>query len=132
MNLEELNEEIKEDFSLSEQYLEEKLRQIPNVHNKYMRLYIKEKQKLNSLQSELRLLHREKYYWYKNDFEFTLTASQLEWHVSQDEEYNKKFFLCQRQEDLVDYLKDTVKKASQLSFDVKNLIEYKKLTMGAN
>lgn len=132
MDFNELTEMVKSDFELNEQHLQTKIREIPNLHNKYLRYFFKEKTKLITLENSLNLLFREKWYYYMNDFDYKVEKKHLTWHVESDPDYSKLLVQFNKQKHLVDFFEQTLKKCNTLSFDIKNLIDYKKFMVGEN
>ncbi len=130
MNWKELQENLDDDMNLDDVNLESKLLQIPNLHNKYMRFFFKEKSKLIKMQEEMRDLYRTLWYHYKNDHDFLLEKKEIVWHVESDDSYTKKLTQMRKQEHLVDFFERAVKKCNTLSFDIKNIVELKKFMAG--
>ena len=130
MDFDEFIQMVEDDFNLEMHNLETKLLKIPNLHSKYLKFFYKEKGKLIELERELRELYRKKWYFYKDEYEYKLELKHIEWHIESDEEYSPLLFKFNKQKQRVDFFESLVKKSNTLSFDIKNLIEYKKFLSG--
>jgi len=130
MNFKELNKTIESDFDLNPHTLETKLREIPKLHNKYLKIWFKEKNKLLLLEKELKSLYRKKWYYYHDDYSYNLDKKHIEWHIESDDEYSKKLYIFDRQKHLVNYFEQVIRKVNSFNFDIKNFIEYKKFLNG--
>ncbi len=132
MKWKELQENIDEDIALPNDLskLDAKIKSIPKLHSKYLNFFFKEKKKLLILEKDLKKSYREKYYYYKNDYEYTLKNNQIDWHIESDDDYAKKKFEFDKQKMLVEYFYKLLQKINTLSFDIKNLIEWRNLLSG--
>jgi hypothetical protein len=112
--------------------LEAKLRSIPNLHSKWLRYFMKRSKVLLQKERDLRDLERtkRKFYLYKYDYE--VKPTQVQFYIDSDEQYSKQLYQVNLQRKLVDLIERTLKKTTQLSFDLKNLIDFKKMKEGIN
>jgi len=130
MDFTELQQELDDDMDLNEMCLPSKLLRIPNLHNKYMRYLFRESNRLIIMQEKSRELYRDLWYHYKNNHDFLLEKKEIMWHVESDTKYTKILTKLKKQENLVDFFERAVKKCNNISFDIKNIIEYKKFMAG--
>ena len=126
----ELLQQIEDDLTLTQENLEGKLYNIPMLHSKYLRLFLKSKGTLNKLEKQLSELYLQKYNHFKNSKEL-LDKKEIQFHILGDEEYAKLNYNVHTAIDLVDILDRTLKKVNNMSFDVRNLIEYLKYMNGS-
>lgn len=124
--------EVEEDFKLRKDQLDTKLREIPNLHSKYLRHYYREKKKLVELEVDLKSLYLQKWKYYKNDYDFVVDNKHINFYIDGDKEYNTKLLELGRQKNLVEYFSNLLKKCNSLSFDIRNMIEYIKFINGVN
>ncbi len=129
MNKKELLDDIKNDLFLDSINIENKLYEIPSLHAKYLKMFFNTKSKLNLKQKELSILYKEKYNKLK-DGDDILSAKELIFMIQGDGEYSQLNYEVQVLTDLVDIIDRTVKKVNNLSFDVKNIIDYLKYIQG--
>ena len=123
MDKKELMNQIKDDLTLNVSNINTKLYEIPSLHSKYLGLYFNTKSKLNKLERELASLFKQKYQYYKDGDEL-LDKKEIQFHIMADEEYSLLNYKVRTAYDMVDILDRTVKKVNNLSFDVKNIIDY--------
>ena len=123
MNLEELFKNIDDDLTLSHTNLQDKIYEIPKLHNKYLRLFFDTKNKLNKKQIQIDILYKETYMKFKNENEI-LDKKQIEFHILSDTDYSKLNYELKKLNNLVDVLEKTVKRVNNMSFDIKSIIDY--------
>lgn len=122
--------EAEEDFDLSKSDLEAKLRQIPNFHSKWLRYFYRQGHKLLAKEKELSKMWREKMNYYLFDYEYEVKHTQVKFYIEADEAYSQLFYQVQCQRKVVDCIEAILKKTTQLSFDINNLIKFKELKAG--
>jgi hypothetical protein len=122
--------EAEEDFNLGKADLEDKLRTIPNLHNKWLRHFYRQSHKLMVKEKEEAKLWREKLDFYLFHYEYEVKHTQVRYYIESDEEYSVIFYQCNCQRKIVDMLEGILKKTTQLSFDINNLIKFKELKAG--
>jgi hypothetical protein len=111
--------------------IEKKLYKIPQLHSKYLKLYLKAKVKLSKLERELNDLYRKKYHYYSFEYEERLeSVKEIQFHILGDEEYSDVKQQLDNQDATVKTLEYAVKKTQQLTYDIKNIIEYTKYING--
>ena len=123
-------DEAEDDFNLDKADLEEKLRNIPNLHSKWLRYFMKQSKVLLQKERDLRDLERTKRKYYLYDYDYEVKPTQVQFYIDSDEAYSKKLYQVNLQRHLVDLIERTLKKTTQLSFDLKNLIDFKRMKEG--
>lgn len=122
--------EAEADFNLDKADLEDKLRKIPNLHSKWLRYFYQQSHKLIVKEKELSKLWREKLNHYLFDYEYEVKHTQVKYYIESDEQYSVIFYQCNCQRKIVDALESILRKTTQLSFDISNLIKFKELKAG--
>jgi hypothetical protein len=119
-----------EDMKMEEETLDLKVYLIPNLHSKWVRYLYNEAMFLTKIEKKLLESFRKKYYYYLNDFSYTVDKKHVEWHIESDEEYSEELFKVNKQKHKVKYLEQMVRKVNGLSFDIKNMVEWRKFLAG--
>lgn len=131
MTLEELFEDIDNDFNINLENLGEKMFKVPGLHSKYLRLFFQHKSKLNKYNEELQKLYKAKYYYFTEEYEYKLdNAKEINFHIYSDEDYSKLNLKVENQKLLVDCLDRTLKKVQYLTNDIRNIQEWHKYLAG--
>lgn len=128
--IEQYVKEAEDDMNLDKADLEAKLRSIPNLHNKWLRKFIIQSKVLLQKERDLMELERKKRKYYLFDYEYEVKPTQVQFYIDSDDEYAKKLYQVNLQRKLVDLIERTLKKTTQLSFDIKNLMDFKKMKEG--
>lgn len=124
--------EAEDDFNFDKADLELKLRSIPNLHSKWLRHFMKQSKVLLQKEKDLRDLERKKRKYYLYDYDYEVKPTQVQFYIDSDEQYSKQLYQVNLQRKLVDLIERNLKKTTQLSFDLKNLIDFKKMKEGIN
>jgi hypothetical protein len=131
MNIDTFLKEMEEDFRLTPENIQDKMYTVPNLHSKYLKIFFREKARYNKMDKELNKLYREKYYFYTTKYDKLLeNQKEIQFHILSDEEYAELNQKVENQKVLVDCVDRTLKKVSQLTFDIKGIIEYTKYLQG--
>ena len=93
-------------------------------------MFFSSKTKLNERKRDLDILYKKKYYQIKDSSQEIMNQKEIIFNLLGDEEYAALNLEVQSLFDLVDILERTLKKVNNLSFDVKNIIEYSKYLQG--
>ena len=124
MNVNELFKEMEQDFDINYDNLKDKLFEIPKLHNKYLKMYFKQKTKLLNCVNKLKALYKDKYLYYSKHYEYNLSTKEVQFFIEGDDEYQKLYMNCEKQKEIVKVLEEAVEKAKKLSFDAKNILQY--------
>ena len=128
---EKIKKEVDKDLEITQENLDTKIYEIPSLHSKYLRLYYHESLILEKMETALARLYVKKHHYYRHDYDYVIKDSQVSWYIDGDEEFSKRKYQINKQKLQVDFLERTLKKINQLSFDVKNIIEWVKFQSGA-
>jgi hypothetical protein len=131
MNLSELVSDFENDFTLTQDGLSDKLFSIPSIHSKWLGRHFRERIELIKVDEELSNLYRIKAEYYRKNYDYPIKSEKmLDTIILNDEEYSKLNSKYKRKKAIVDFLGSVVDKCKNLTFDIKNLIEYKKFVNG--
>jgi len=76
-------------------------------------------------------IYGELFHYYKFEHKFKLDKkSEIEPYIKSDIKYTKLIFKCNNQEMYVTWLEHTLKNINQISYNVKNYIEYQNFLNG--
>ena len=122
--------DAEEDLDFNKADLEDKLRQIPNLHNKWLRHFYRQSHKLMVKEKEQAKMWRQKLNYYLFEYKYEVKHTQVKFYIESDDEYSVIFYQVNCQKKIVEMLEGILKKVSNLSFDVNNLIKFKELKAG--
>jgi len=126
-----LKKQIEEDLEITEKNLLSKNFEITRLFNKYNLMYISILKKYKKIKNELNLLYKQKYHYYKFDFNYGLSSkAEIDLYVKGDNDYIKK-------SDIVDdcYIKlkmieNTLEEIKNVRYHVSNIIKIKTFMSG--
>ena len=137
MTIEEIMEMWGEDSHIDDKDLDNESLKIPNLHQKYLNIYSKEKRKLSDLKTHWKVLFQQRWEVVisKNgkapDHNIRISKSELEKHyVAADESLQKAEKILNEQEGKVDYLKSVLSMIENRSFHINNAINWRKFVAG--
>lgn len=130
-NYTEFFNEIEEDLTLHQHDIDKKIYDAPNVHNKILRRYIIERNKLQKLETACnktfgKLFHK---YRYESDIKCENKDVAI-YYVKSDDEYITTHNKYQNQKLLLESIEKWMKKAERIGFDIKNIVEFIKFMSG--
>jgi CRISPR/Cas system CSM-associated protein Csm2 small subunit len=128
--LEKYLKEAEVDFNFNDADLEAKLRSIPNMHSKWLRYFYRQSHKLIQKEKDLAKMWRDKLNHYLFNYEYEVKPSQAKYYIESDDQYSVLFYQVNCQKKLVECLESILKKTTQLSFDMNNLMKLKELKAG--
>ena len=137
MTIEDIMEMWGEDSHIDDKDLDNESLKIPNLHQKYLNIYSKEKRKLSDLKTHWKVLFQQRWEVVisKNgkapDPNIRISKSELEKHyVAADESLQKAEKILNEQEGKVDYLKSVLSMIENRSFHINNAISWRKFVAG--
>lgn len=129
---ERLRKIVEKELVLTEENVSLLTLKIPNLHTKYLDIYVKEMKVFKLLALEKGKLYAKLYHEHKFEGVYKLDSmKEIETYCNADPEYYKK---CQEyvlQEIIVKYLESTIDNIQKLNFVVKNYIEWRKFLSGS-
>jgi len=143
MKLEEIENEWSKDSKIDKLSLDEESLKIPELHNKYYKIYIREKIQLKKLKSDLDELIKLKKDYYDGrlskeelneygwqPFNLTILKSEMDTYLNADVDLINKKLKCAAQSEKVDFLHSIIDSVSKRTFVIKNAIEFLRFTNG--
>ena len=137
MTIEDIMEMWGEDSHIDDKDLDNESLKIPNLHQKYLNIYSKEKRKQSDLKPHRKVLfqQRREVVISKNgrppEHNIGISNSELENHyVAADESLQKAEKILNEQEGKVDYLKSVLSMIENRSFHINNAINWRKFVAG--
>ena len=137
MTIEEIMEMWGEDSHIDDKDLDKESLKIPNLHQKYLNIYSKEKRKLSDLKTHWKVLFQQRWEVVisKNgkapDHNIRISKSELEKHyVAADESLQKAEKILNEQEGKGDYLNSVLSMIENRSFHINNAINWRKFVAG--
>lgn len=147
MKLEEIQELWTSDCSIDDTQLDIESTKIPELHNKYLKIYSDERLRLVRMDSKRKELQKLKWLYYTGKIDKD-SLEEMNWDPfqldikSRNKEDLNRFIESDRdllnmqekieyQREKISYLETIVKSLSNRGYLIKNAIDWKKFTMGA-
>lgn len=140
----ELNlKEIEIDLQLDETNLDGESLRTPQLHNKYLMLLLRLKNKKEKINNELKVLYKDKWLYYTGKmseeelasrgwepFELNVLRNDLDRLIDADKDIIEKQFKYNEICHLVDYIENVVKVISNRQWSIRSAIDWQKFTNG--
>jgi ABC-type enterochelin transport system ATPase subunit len=143
MNLDELKVMIKKDLDIDQTALDLESSRTPQIHNKYLVMFMDEKLKLKRMNSELSVLRRNKWLYYTGrmsqeeltqfgwePFELNILKTEADDMIESDADYIKASEKVNFQEEKVNYLESVIKIVQNRQWQIRAMIDWLKFTQG--
>jgi hypothetical protein len=143
MNFDELKNMIKKDLEIDQTALDAESSRTPQIHNKYLVMYMDEKLKLKRMENELSVLRRNKWLYYTGrmskeeldqfgwePFELNILKNEADQMIESDFDYIKASEKVNFQSERVNYLEDVVKIVNNRQWQIRSIIDWLKFTQG--
>lgn len=143
MNLDELKTMIKKDLEIDQTALDAESSRTPQIHNKYLVMYMDEKLKLKRMENELSILRRNKWLYYTGrmskeeldqhgwePFELNILKNEADQMIESDNDYIKASEKVNFQQEKVSYLEDVIKIVNNRQWQIRSIIDWLKFTQG--
>lgn len=143
MNIENIKAQAELDTAIDVNHLEEESTKVPQIHNKYLVILMDEKLILESMESKLKVLRRDKWLYYSGKmsdeelkqkgwqpFDLSILKQDLDRFIDSDSEVinlSHKVFL---QKEKVNYIESVVKIIAGKMWNIRSAIEWIKFTQG--
>lgn len=134
---------IKTDLQIDQTALDSESSRTPQIHNKYLVLFMDEKLKLKRMESELAVLRRDKWLYYTGrmskeeldqhgwePFELNILKNEADQMIDSDAQYIKAQEKVYFQTEKVNYLEDVVKIINNRQWQIRSIIDWLKFTQG--
>lgn len=136
MNIKEIKEMIDKDASFlkEESNIDIASLSVPELCGKYHQLIYDETMILKYLKTEYKTIKRDRWMYYtgksKEPFELVVLKTDIDKFLDADEQLNASLLKVQAQEEKVNLLIEQVKSIMNLSYNVTNVIKWKKFLSG--
>jgi ABC-type enterochelin transport system ATPase subunit len=143
MNLDELKVMIKKDLDIDQTALDVESSRTPQLHNKYLVMFMDEKLKLKRMNSELSVLRKNKWLYYTGrmsqeeltqfgwePFELNILKTEADDMIESDADYIKASEKVNFQEEKVNYLESVIKIVQNRQWQIRAMIDWLKFTQG--
>ena len=143
MNLDELKTMIKKDLEIDQTALDAESSRTPQIHNKYLVMFMDEKLKLKRMENELSVLRRNKWLYYTGrmskeeldqhgwePFELNILKNEADQMIESDTDYIKASEKVNFQQEKVSYLEDVIKIVNNRQWQIRSIIDWLKFTQG--
>jgi len=143
MNLDELKAMIKKDLDIDQTALDAESSRTPQLHNKYLVMFMDEKLKLKRMNSELSVLRKNKWLYYTGrmsqeeltqfgwePFELNILKTEADDMIESDADYIKASEKVNFQEEKVNYLESVIKIVQNRQWKIRAMIDWLKFTQG--
>ena len=142
MTIEEIMESWAKDCDIDRTELGEESLKIPQLHNKYYKMYATERLRLRKLEADLKSLKLEKYEFYtqgpnpETPKEWKLPPrglvlkADVQMYMDADAQLVDASLRIGLQQEKVEYLENIIKTLSTRNFIIKNAIEWHRFTHG--
>ena len=137
MELEKIMSMWEEDAHIDDKDLDNESLNIPNVHQKYLDIYSKEKRIIRDLETRWKVVFQERWEAVisKNgkapDHNIRISKTELERHyVAADSVLQKAEYIMNEQKSKVEYLKSVLSMVENRSFHINNAINWRKFVAG--
>jgi hypothetical protein len=144
MTLDELRAMIKRDLTMDQTELDIESMKTPQLHNKYLILYMDEKLILGKYESDLNILKKEKWLYYTGKmsqeeldernwepFDLVVLKTDIDKFLNSDEDIIKISNKILFQREKVNYLENVVKIVNNRQWSIRSVIDWLKFTNGA-
>ena len=143
MNIEQIKTQAELDTAIDVNHLEEESIKIPQIHNKYLVILMDEKLILETLESKLKVLKRDKWLYYSGKmsdeelkqkgwqpFDLSVLKQDLDRFIDSDSDVINVSHKVYLQREKVNYIENVVKIISNKMWNIRSAIEWIKFTQG--
>ena len=144
MNFIDVKDMVKTDLSIDQTALDTESSRTPQLHNKYLVLFMDERLKLKRIENELLVLRRNKWLYYTGrmskeelaqfgwePFELNVLKTEANDLIDSDLDYIKQAEKTDFQKEIVLYLEGVVKIVQNRQWQIRAMIDWIKFTQGA-
>lgn len=143
MNIDQIKAQAELDTAIDVNHLDEESIKIPQIHNKYLVILMDEKLILESHESKLKVLRRDKWLYYSGKmsddelkqkgwqpFDLSILKQDLDRFIDSDSDVINLSHKVYLQREKVNYIESVVKIISGKMWSIKSAIEWIKFTQG--
>ena len=140
MNFENLQLMWDEDSKINDLELDVSALKIPQLHSKYMKFFSDYRFRKKEAEIKLKILRKEKFEYYsgkadqkiyaEKPFDLKVLKTDINLYIDSDEDIVKQQMKIDSFEIILDYLESVLKMIANRSFQLKNVIEWRKFIDG--
>jgi radical SAM superfamily enzyme YgiQ (UPF0313 family) len=143
MTLEEINEMWAKDAKINDTDLGHEALKIPNLHNKYYTIYVKEVLRVKKLKAELKELEMLKYEYYTGSMAeedlkskgwkpnpLKIMKSEVSRYIDSDKDIINVSLKIDYHSSIASYLEDVIRQINNRNFIIKSAIDWAKFQSG--
>ena len=144
MKLEDIQDEWTKDSNIDRSELGEESLKVPQLHSKYYKMYSQERMRLRQMESDYRILYREKYEYYNGTiseddlnvngwepFMLKILKTDIPTYMESDPAVIAIKLKLSVQEEKVDFLESIIKSLPSRGYQIKAAIDWEKFKVGA-
>lgn len=144
MNVEEIVDSWDKDCKIDETELGMEAIKIPNLHNKYLKIFMIERVVLHKLKTQQKKIKKTLVEYYLGELDKSelaelgraqfykrLLKNEIDTYIESDDMYIDIVLKVAAQDEKVSYLESILKSLNNRNFQIKSAIDWNKLTMGA-
>ena len=142
MTIEDIINSWREDCKLDDTELDSEALRIPNLHAKYLRMLAENRVKLKALKVKQKQLHQTLYDYYKGDLNNpqdleelkrepwpkTVLKQDMPMYIEADDDMIKMLSRIAMEEEVVGVCEEILKSVNNRGFQIKNAIDWRRLT----
>lgn len=125
-----LRKEVNNDLTITKENVLEKSLQVPKLYSKYLNIFIALFRRYKALIEEKDVLYKKLYHEYKYEFKYELKNTEVNLYIKGDEKFMLKCSEINDVEHILKYFEKILENIKQISFNVKNFIDYTKFLNG--
>jgi len=131
MNLQHIQQQAARDLKIDEANYDRTANGVPMLHIKYLDMLTECQLKCVSLKSQYDSTYKEKYLYYRNDYNVVLkNKAEIEILMNGDEELNEIHLKLEYEKHVAAYIESVLYQIKGISFLIKDAIEWKKFQQG--
>lgn len=130
MTFDELKEEVQQDLYIDENHLDQKSLEIPKIYGKYLEYFKTYSKAYTRKKHELDSKYNELYEYYATQYSVKLKGNEIHIYVKAHQDYQKIDKQLNEIKNIIEYLDGVLKQINQISFHIRNSIEYRKFKEG--
>lgn len=140
MELKEIEDEWEKDCKINEVMLAEESTNIPSLHHKYYKIFVRESIKLKKLEEQYHTLYKDTWAYYsgkgttkqykERPFNLKLMKTDYDRYINSDEFIIEHKLKVAYQRQKVDYIESILKQISNRQWLIKNIIDIRKFESG--
>lgn len=128
-----LQKQVMKDLKLTRDNVQDKILEMPIIYTRYRKLYYDQRKLLKNINSDIKKTKKNRYHYYKfgKDFEYSLdNNTERMIYVDGDDEMCDLYMLHDRQEAIVEFLKDTISQITKMSYLIRSYVDLEKMRNG--